>query len=270
VTGTLLVTFSAAKNTSTFLGRPCDALPSETSNSHMYDAPSAIFEQSTVGRAGRPRRSLPASIALHLVIFLVLLRGRSPIFVAPSSALGGVHGTSVTHLYWARDSAHLPQVKSSDSTSKARAASKPHLVWKKATGAEVASNFAPPTLESKSGRDAETASSLSPSAGSPYGSLSDDASAGQEIRPALPAVTSEPQLGPEDLRGVAEGNVVIEITIDESGTIVNKAVVQSMGLAIDTRVLAALENWRFRPATRDGVPIPSKQDVVYHFKPRPS
>jgi TonB family protein len=83
-------------------------------------------------------------------------------------------------------------------------------------------------------------------------------------------VTSEPHVNPEDLRGIAEGNVVIEITIDESGGIVNKTVVQSMGPAIDAQVLAALENWRFRPATRDGVPIPSKQDVVYHFKPRPS
>jgi hypothetical protein len=26
-----------------------------------------------------------------------------------------------------------------------------------------------------------------------------------------------------------------------------------------------LENWRFRPATRDGVAIPSKQDVYFHF-----
>jgi len=61
---------------------------------------------------------------------------------------------------------------------------------------------------------------------------------------------------------------VIEITIDESGNIVNRVVVQSLGPAIDGKVLAALENWHFRPATRDGVPIPSKQDVVYHFKPR--
>jgi TonB family protein len=235
----------------------------------MPDAPSAIFEQSTVGWSWRPRRPLPASIALHVVIFLLLLRGRSPIFVAPSSALGA-HGTSVTHLYWARGSAGLPQAKTCDSTSKARAASKTHLVWKKTTGAELASKLSPSTLESKTGQESDAAARPSRSAGSPYGALSDDAPAGQEIRPALPAVTSEPHVGPEDLRGVAEGNVVIEITIDESGTIVNKAVVQSMGSAIDARVLAALENWRFRPATRDGVPIPSKQDVVYHFKPRPS
>jgi periplasmic protein TonB len=114
----------------------------------------------------------------------------------------------------------------------------------------------------------ESAANPAPSAGSPYGSLSDGADTGHEIRPALPAVTSEPLVSAEDLRGGAEGNVVIEITIDEAGNIVNKAVVQSLDPTIDAKVLAALENWRFRPATRDGVPIPSKQDVVYHFKPR--
>jgi hypothetical protein len=40
-----------------------------------------------------------------------------------------------------------------------------------------------------------------------------------------------------------------------------------MDPAIDEKVLAALESWHFHPATRDGIPIPSKQDVHYHFKP---
>jgi protein TonB len=105
-------------------------------------------------------------------------------------------------------------------------------------------------------------------AGSPYGSLTEGPTSGQEIRPALPITTFEPAVSPGDLQGIAEGNVVVEITIDESGNIVAKSVVQSLGVALDARVLAALENWHFRPATRDGVPIPSKQDVVYHFKPR--
>jgi TonB family protein len=233
----------------------------------MADAPLAIFEESRLGETWRPRRPLPASLALHLVMFLLLLRVRSPIFVAPSSALGGAHGTSVTRLYWAGGSADLSQARSADSTSKGRAATKIGVVSKKSPQTELASILSPTTLAGDPGHETAPATAA-PSAGSPYGSLSDGGSAAQEIRPALPAVTSEPRVNPEDLRGVAEGNVVIEITIDESGTIVNKAVVESMGPAIDARVLAALENWRFHPATRDGVPIPSKQDVVYHFKPR--
>ena len=41
--------------------------------------------------------------------------------------------------------------------------------------------------------------------------------------------------------------------------------IQSLAPAVDSKVLAALENWRFRPATRNGAPIASKQDVYYHF-----
>jgi TonB family protein len=226
----------------------------------MPDQGSIIFAESTLGPSRRARWPLPLSIAVHVVLFSLLLRGRPPIFVAPASVLGGVHGASVTHLYWATGSSGLPA-----STAKTPA-SKPRIVWKKIHSAEVASKVETPAQQSTP-ETQTTSSAPSPTAGSPYGSLSDGSSAGEEVRPALPAVTAEPRVNAEDLRGIAEGNVVVEITIDESGRIVNKAVVQSMGPAIDGKVLAALENWYFHPATRDGVPIPSKQDVVYHFKP---
>jgi TonB family protein len=213
-----------------------------------------IFESTAVGKNWRARRTLPLSIAIHIVLFILILRGRTPIFVAPSQVLGGVHGTNVTHLYWASGSSALA-VDSKESVPKKK------LVWQKPQPSKTADKF------EDSGRT-ETAAAPSPTAGSPYGSLSDGATAGEEIRPALPAVTVEPRVSAEDLVGIAEGNVVVEVTIDESGAIVSKAVVHSMGPAIDGKVLAALESWRFRPATRDGVPIPSKQDVVYHFKPR--
>jgi len=212
-----------------------------------------ILESTAVGENCRARRSLPLSIAIHVVLFIVILRGRTPIFVAPSQVLGGVHGANVTHLYWASGTAAV----AADSTEPAPK----KVVWPKQQPAKT-------VAKSEEAGRTESAAAPAPSAGSPYGSLSDGASAGEEIRPALPAVTVEPRVNPEDLVGIAEGNVVIEITIDESGAIVSKAVVHSMGTAIDAKVLAALENWHFRPATRDGVPIPSKQDVVYHFKPR--
>lgn len=233
----------------------------------MQADPSTIFEQSRVGGAWRRRRALPVSIALHVVVFVLLLKGRAPVLVAPTLAMAGEHGTSLTHLYWAAGSAGLSPSKTA--ASKSTKNPKTHLVYKKPERAQLAANSEPATPEGKADHDAER-SVPAPPAGSPYGSLADSSGVGEEIRPALPAMTAEPHVDPEDLRGVAEGNVVVEITIDEAGNIVRKAVVQSMGPAIDAKVLAALENWRFHPATRDGIPIPSKQDVVYHFKPRPS
>lgn len=220
--------------------------------------PSDIFAQSTVGESWKPRRPLPLAIVVHVILLILLLRGRTPIFVAPAATLGGVHGSAITHLYWARGTSPL-------STAEQDAAPMHPLIFRKSQRTE------PKDTNANDARRTETAvAAPAPTAGSPYGSLSDGASGGEEIRPALPAVTSEPRVNPEDLAGISEGNVVVEITIDESGAIVSKAVMRSMGPAIDAKVLAALESWRFHPATRDGVPIPSKQDVVYHFKPRPS
>ena len=85
----------------------------------------AIFEQSTLGTGWRLRWSLGPSIAVHVVLFMLLLRGRAPVFVAPASVLGGVHGTSVTHLYWAAGSSVAPAHASDSSASKIR------LAWEK-------------------------------------------------------------------------------------------------------------------------------------------
>lgn len=234
----------------------------------MSEQGRTIFTESVDSRPLRLRRSLPVSLAIHGILVIALFRGRSPIFVAPSSTLGGANGTSVTHLYWASGS-DPAAAESHAGSLRQHPPSGTRLTWQKPLTLPSPVKRDPGTVDVATKQEpADSPARPAPSAGSPYGSLSEGADAGHEIRPALPAVTSEPLVSPDDLRGTAEGNVVIEITIDEAGNIVNKVVVQSLGLVIDEKVLAALENWRFRPATRDGVPIPSKQDVVYHFKPR--
>ena len=104
-------------------------------------------------------------------------------------------------------------------------------------------------------------------AGLPYGTLSRGQLYGDEIRPALPVATSDPVVWPWQLPETP-GNEVIEITIDERGEIVRKTVLQSLGPDIDTKCLAALENWHFHPATKNGSPIPSKQDAIFPFRAR--
>ena len=101
----------------------------------------------------------------------------------------------------------------------------------------------------------------------PYGTLASGPAFGDEILPALPITAIDPVVYPGDLAGHSEGSVIVEVTIDDKGNIVQKVVLQSLGPLIDNKVLAALESWHFRPATRNGVAIPSKQDVYYHFKP---
>ena len=104
-------------------------------------------------------------------------------------------------------------------------------------------------------------------AGLPYGTLTRGQLYGEEVRPALPVTTSDPVAYPWELPD-SEGNVVVEITIDERGEITAKTVLQSLGPKLDENVLVALDNWHFHPATRNGSPIPSKQDAIFHFRAR--
>jgi protein TonB len=227
-----------------------------------------LFSFGPIEASSRQRPALRASVVLHLALLAWLLHSPRPIFVAPKSVLGGVGGANVTHLYWPVSDGSGDNLPTTDHDAKAKSAShrKLQLPKHEPTLASAVHDSAP-SLPAPEENDSANASP-GRSAGSAYGSLSEGPDAGHDIRPALPASTFEPIVNTSELGGVPEGNCIVEITIDESGTVVAQSVVQSMGPVIDEAVLQAVVHWHFRPATRDGVPIPSKQDVVYHFKPR--
>jgi TonB family protein len=81
----------------------------------------------------------------------------------------------------------------------------------------------------------------------------------------LPVVFPDPEVPRSQIPAGVEGSVIVEITIDDHGTVVETRIVQSLGYGIEEKVLAALRNWRFTPATLDGVAIPSQQDVYFRF-----
>jgi TonB family protein len=59
------------------------------------------------------------------------------------------------------------------------------------------------------------------------------------------------------------GEVVVEVTIDAEGNVVEEKLLRGVGYGVDEKVIAAIQGWHFQPATRNGVPIPSKHDVLY-------
>ena len=88
---------------------------------------------------------------------------------------------------------------------------------------------------------------------------------GSEVRPALPEVFPDPDVDRASLPSSVKGDVIVEITIDERGNVVEERLLTGVDPGVDEKVIAALRNWHFLPATSDGVPIPSKQDVHFHF-----
>lgn len=102
-------------------------------------------------------------------------------------------------------------------------------------------------------------------AGSELGTGEDGTASGDEIKPALPVTFQDLKIPRSELPGDVQGDVIVEITIDAQGTVVEEKLLQGLGHGVDERVIAVLRDWRFHPATRNGVAIPSKHDVHFHF-----
>ena len=209
-----------------------------------------MFSQLHPAAPKRQVASLSISLAIHLLFLGWLLNSPTPIFVAPLSVAKGESGSSLTRIYFGGDSGVTQEQPKTLTLQRPPKLASPH-------------RLEPPAAKREAGNEIATARPGGPAAGSLYGSLSYGTFIGPEIRPALPIVSPDPAFG-SDAAGI-EGDVIVEITIDEAGAIVQKIVIQSLGPAVDQKVLAALENWRFTPASKNGVPIPSKQDVYYHF-----
>jgi hypothetical protein len=47
--------------------------------------------------------------------------------------------------------------------------------------------------------------------------------------------------------------------------VVRTRVLPTVGQGLEDRVVAALRSWQFKPASFDGVPVASLQDIVFHY-----
>ena len=195
---------------------------------HMFQIPQP--------KNSRKRMALAVSLIAHCLVVYFWLN-RAPMFVQPSSVAWGIHGNSANLIYF-------PRVAEPTNTAK-KVRFRPKTKQKPAIQT-------PPPVESAR-------------AGSPEGSLAQGPVTGVEASPALPLVFPDPSIFPWQLPKGLQGDVIVEVTIDEHGTVTETKVVQSLQSDIDEKVIATLKNWRFRPASVDGVAISSRQDVHFHF-----
>ena len=202
--------------------------------------------------ARRHRFSLAFSMAGHLLLFGWMLHTPAATFIAPVSVTRGERGGAVTPIYFGGGKGIAMKEE------------RPRLTWQRPAKKQV-TELSPPDAKAQAGNEssAEVSSNLPP-AGSPYGSLSYGTFTGPEVHPAWPVFAPEPAL-PSELRASITGDVVIEVTIDDQGTVIRTAMIHSLEPTLDEKVLAAVVQWHFHPATKDGVPIASKHDVYYHF-----
>lgn len=213
-----------------------------------------MFNQSSqpeVG-AGLPKRALTLSLVLHAALAGYLCWQPEPPLINRTPVMTGENGSSIGLVYLPTDSASRKPVNE-ESRSLKFAEAKRRVLKPRHTAPHQTDEH--PT----------EAKLQAPAMGSFNGDSLSGRFNGYDAFPALPLKFPDPHVSASELPPGVAGDVVVEVTIDVAGNIVSKKVLQSIGYGIDEKVLAVLENWRFRPATVKGMPVASRQDVHFHF-----
>ena len=76
----------------------------------------------------------------------------------------------------------------------------------------------------------------------------------------------EPEFSEEARKARFEGTVVLWAEVNPQGHAVNVRVLRSVGLGLDEKAIAAVVQWRFKPGTRNGKPVPMPATIEVNFR----
>lgn len=76
---------------------------------------------------------------------------------------------------------------------------------------------------------------------------------------------TEPEYTEEAFIGRTQGSVAVHVEIDSEGIPRNLQVVRPLGLGLDEQALKALQQWRFRPARKDGADVACRLTYEINF-----
>jgi periplasmic protein TonB len=107
---------------------------------------------------------------------------------------------------------------------------------------------------------------LSPSSASADTAGSDSFGSG-DIQIAFTTYSPSPAPDLSVLPPGMQGDVILDVTIDSNGRVADLQVLKTPGYGIESSVIRTVRTWVFRPATKDGVPIASVQELHFHYGP---
>ncbi|HZL56245.1 MAG TPA: TonB family protein [Bryobacteraceae bacterium] len=62
------------------------------------------------------------------------------------------------------------------------------------------------------------------------------------------------------------GSVVLSVTVAASGQAADVKVIRALGLGLDEKAIEAVKQWRFRPGTKEGMPVSVQTQVEVSFR----
>lgn len=211
----------------------------------------------------RIARSTGASLAVHLLTIAILIgySHRRPVrvFSLPGTQLGA-HVTVVYLPGRAPAPVH-------HSAAKIRAAAQ--FTPAKTTSTVPASTPLPSLASDTltSAPDTPTVAKSSPPSSAPDQIQGSDSWGNGNVQIAFTTYSPSPAPDLSGLPHGMQGDVVLDVTINAQGKVSDLAVLKTLGYGIESSVMNTVRTWTFRPATKDGVPIASVQELHFHYGP---
>jgi periplasmic protein TonB len=107
---------------------------------------------------------------------------------------------------------------------------------------------------------------ISPASSQPDSTAGADSRGSGNINIALLSYFPTPKPDLSALPPGTKGDVILDIVIDTNGKISDLKMTSGLGHGIDEAVIATVQQWTFHPATRDGQPIASEQELHFHYE----
>jgi periplasmic protein TonB len=188
------------------------------------------------------------SAALHLLVVGLLLH-HTAAWIAPIRLPGSEHGANLLLTY-------------SPGRAPVRAtAPNPKTQPKKAVAPTPLPTPAPTPKPSTT-----SPNSQSPASAQPDSAAGADSLGSGNINIALASYFPPPKPDLSSLPRGTKGDVILDVVINSAGKIADIKMTSGLGHGIDENVIATVQQWTFHPATKDGQPVASEQELHFHYE----
>jgi protein TonB len=196
-----------------------------------------------------PSKSVAIAATLHLIVLAAIVHRSTP-WIAPVRLPGTEQGHNLV-LAYLPGRAPAPAVAATPKTP-------PQLTELKHPLPKLAA-LTPQRVE-------PSPNTNSPTSQNPDSATGADALGSGNINIALLSFFPTPKPDLSALPRGTRGDVIIDVVIDAAGKISDLKMTSGLGYGIDETVIATVQQWTFRPATRNGQPVASEQELHFHYE----
>jgi TonB family protein len=89
---------------------------------------------------------------------------------------------------------------------------------------------------------------------------------GHEVSAPVPLKNVEAQFSDEARRAKFQGFCILSLVVDKNGNPQNIRIVRKLGMGLDEKAIEAVSQYRFKPAMKNGVPVPVEIKIEVNFR----